>query len=180
MVAEEKLLEWHGTGFSDILVYPETTRTRVCGISPFLSEADTCSPDNPLPALDCRLRRSQKEAPTAASPMTPSGMPTPSPTFAPVLKPAELESSCVLPPDNALSPAGELVAAVCIAVRSCEMVLRYVLEGDVDVDWVLTLLLKLAVAYTTESGALNVKSSMVQHVKFVSACFGQSLRLPPT
>jgi hypothetical protein len=59
-------------------------------------------------------------------------------------------------------------------------VLRYVLVGDVDVDWVLTLLLKLAVAYTTGSGALNVKSSMVQHVKLVSASLGQSLRLPPT
>jgi hypothetical protein len=112
--------------------------------------------------------------------MTQNGIPTPSPTFAPVLSPEELESCCVLPPNDGLFPVGEVVTMASVAVRPCDIVLRYVLVGDVDVDWVLTLLLKLAVAYTTGSGALNVKSSMVQHVKLVSASLGQSLRLPPT
>lgn len=60
------------------------------------------------------------------------------------------------------------------------MVLSSVLVGEVDVDCVLTLIGLDAVAYTMGSAALNVRSSIVQHVVLMGACELQSLKLPPT
>ena len=85
-------------------------------------------------ALVRRLRRSQKSAPIAASPTTPRGIPRPSPTFAPVLRPEEFESCCVLPPNDASPPVGKPVISARVTVRSWDMVLRYVLIEDADVD----------------------------------------------
>lgn len=128
-----------------------------------------------LLAFAVRLRRSQRNAPIAASTKMPSGIPTPSPTFAPVLRPAESEFKLCWRLLLAVGRLDSSVAVVCIDTE-----LNNVLVDDVDAGSVLSLIGLVAVAYTIGSPASNVRSSMVQHVVLMSALDFQSCRLPPT
>lgn len=128
-----------------------------------------------LLAFAVRLRRSQRNAPIAASPKMPSGIPTPSPTFAPVLRPAESEFELCWRLLFAVGRLDSSVAVICIDTE-----LNNVLVDDVDAGSVLSLIGLVAVAYTIGSAASNVRSSMVQHVVLMFACDFQSCRLPPT
>ena len=133
------------------------------------------------------LRRTQKKAPIARRPSTPTGIPTPSPILAPV--PSPEDASCDdAPLDTPLGPAvlssdGRSAVPVAVSpVVACETALRCVLvDNTIEVDRILTVTGTAAVAYTIGSSAVNVRSGIAQHVVLTSPRDDQPLRpLSPT
>ena len=66
--------------------------------------------------------------------------------------------------------------SISVAVVACDTVLRCVLVGCIDVDCMLSLTGAVAVAYTIGSSAVNVRSSIAQHVVLTEAREDQPFR----